>query len=293
MQLESVPCNICGAERSDQLWVKAGLPIARCCQCGLVYANPRLPQAEVWQRYNPAYFWDEYMPAHHAASGGYLGEVHRHRSLPLLRLLEPYRHLNTLLEVGCAAGFFLKVATEENWEVTGVEIMAPAVAYARDTLGLDVHAGTLADSDLPAGGYDAVVMIETVEHLLDPAGTLRRAYELLRPGGILLVTVPNYASVMRLLLGEAWSVLSPAEHLYYFTERTLDQLLQKTGFHHPTFIWRLPGQVQETLNPYNSHAPHGLRSRLVKWGTLAFGRWLARVAVRAKRTDRLVALATK
>jgi SAM-dependent methyltransferase len=233
------------------------------------------------------------MPAHHAASGEYLGEVHRRRSLPLLQLLEPYRRLNTLLEVGCAAGFFLKVATEENWQVTGVEIMEPAVSYARNTLGLDVRAGTLAESDLLAGGYDAVVMIETVEHLLDPAGTLRRTHELLRPEGVLLITVPNFESVMRFLLGEAWSVLSPAEHLYYFTESTLDQLLGQTGFRHTTFVWRLPEQAQEIMNPYNSHAPHSLRSRVVKWGILALGKWLAPVAVRAKRTDRLVVLAIK
>jgi 2-polyprenyl-3-methyl-5-hydroxy-6-metoxy-1,4-benzoquinol methylase len=293
VQLESVPCNICGAEQSDQLLVKGGLPISRCGHCGLVYANPRLPQAEVWQRYNPAYFWDEYMPAHHAATGEYLGQVHRQRSQPLLQLLEPYRRLNKLLEVGCAAGFFLKVATEENWKVTGVEIMEPAVCYARDTLGLDVRAGTLADSDLPTGGYDAVVMIETVEHLLDPAGTLRRAHELLRPEGVLLVTVPNYASIMRFVLGESWSVLSPAEHLYYFTERTLDQLLRRVGFRRPTFIWRLPEQAHEIMNPHNSHAPHSLRSRVVKWGILALGRWLAPIAVKAKRTDRLVVLATR
>src|SRR5690606_2387907 len=107
------------------------------------------------------------------------------------KLLQPYRQLNTMLEVGCAAGFFLKVASEENWCVTGVEIMEPAVAYARQSLGLDVRAGTLADVDLPPAGYDVVVMIETVEHLLDPAQTVRQAFHLLRPGGAMLVTVPN------------------------------------------------------------------------------------------------------
>jgi 2-polyprenyl-3-methyl-5-hydroxy-6-metoxy-1,4-benzoquinol methylase len=237
MNLETIPCNICGSEESKTLYVKGGLPIARCLKCGLVYANPRLTQAEIWQRYSPAYFWDEYMPAHHASQGQYAAEVHRQRNLPMLVLVRPYRRLNTLLEVGCAAGFFLKVAAEEGWQVTGVEIMEPAVVYANETLGLDVRAGTLTDVELPPASFDTVVMIETVEHLLDPAQTLRMAYNLLRPGGALLLAVPNLNSVMRPLLGVAWSVLSPAEHLYYFTETTLNQLLWQIGFSETRFVW--------------------------------------------------------
>ena len=78
------------------------------------------------------------MPAHQAPNGEFIAEWHRQRARPVLNLLQPYYQLGTLLEVGCAAGFFLKIAEETGWEVHGVEIMPPAVAYARDTLGLNV-----------------------------------------------------------------------------------------------------------------------------------------------------------
>lgn len=294
MKLKTVPCNLCEAQDSAPLYEKGGLPIARCRQCGLVYANPRLLPDEIWRRYSAAYFWDEYMPAHHAANGEFVLDIHRQRNLPLLNLLRPYRQLNTLLEVGCAAGFFLKVAETESWQVAGVEIMEPAVTYARETLALDVRAGTLEEADFPDASFDAVVMIETVEHLLDPATTLRTAYRLVRPGGVLLITVPNQNSIMRTLLGPSWSVLSPAEHLYYFTERTMKQMLLKVGFRETKFVWRLPGQAwAETVNPYNSHRPDSWRSRLVRWGVRGVGRLLKPLVVKARRTNRLIALATK
>ena len=113
--VEPIPCNLCGAQDSKPRFIKGGLTIARCRQCGLVYANPRLTQAEIWKRYSPNYFWHEYMPAHQSPNGEFAADWHRQRAQPVLDLLQPYRQLGTLLEVGCAAGFFLKIAEERGF----------------------------------------------------------------------------------------------------------------------------------------------------------------------------------
>jgi 2-polyprenyl-3-methyl-5-hydroxy-6-metoxy-1,4-benzoquinol methylase len=293
-QVEHIACNLCGAQDSETVFRKGELDIARCRRCSLIYAQPRLTQSEIWKRYSPTYFWDEYMPAHNAPHGEFAAEWHRARALPTLALLQPYWQMGTLLEVGCAAGFFLKIAEEHSWQPCGVEIMQPAVTYARETLRLDVREGTLEQAQFAEAMFDVVAMIETIEHLLDPAAVLREAYRVLRSGGALWVTTPNFDSVMLRWLGIDWSVLSPAEHLYYFTEQTLRQLLKQIGFQQVEIFWRLQGQtVLETINPYNTHRPHSSRSRLVKWGTLALGRWFEPWLIRAKRTDRLIALAVK
>lgn len=234
------------------------------------------------------------MPAHQAPNGEFNAAVHRRRSQPFLSLLEPYRQLGTMLEVGCAAGFFLKIAAEDGWQVQGLELMEAAVGYGRDRLGLDISSATLEDANLPSESFDTVVMIETVEHLLDPAQTLTEAHRLLRPGGAILVTVPNQNSLMRNLYGIDWSVLSPAEHLFYFTEETLGALLHKVGFQECHFVWRLKGSPWiEGLNPYNDNKPQLLSHRLIRWGILAGGRVLEPIAASFKRTDRLMVVAVK
>lgn len=293
-QLEVIPCNICHSLEYETLYIKGGLPIAQCLQCGLVYANPRLTKDEIWKRYSPTYFWDEYMPAHHADDGVYRGDIHRKRAQSILSLLQPHKLQGKLLEVGCAAGFFLKVAKEDGWDVTGIEIMSPAVKYGQETLELDIHEGTLMDVSLPDASFDVVVLIETVEHLLDPLANLELVFSLLRPGGVVLVAVPNQDSIMRSVLGSDWSVLSPAEHLYYFTESTMSQLLEKAGFSELDFIWKTEGQTTlQTMNPHHSHNPNAKRTKLAQMGTRFIGPFAKPFVIKTGHTDRLMVIAKK
>ncbi|MEM7112874.1 MAG: class I SAM-dependent methyltransferase [Chloroflexota bacterium] len=292
--VEEIPCNLCGAQTTTPLYVKGGLAIAQCQQCQLVYANPRLTKDEIWKRYSPDYFWQEYMPAHHAPNGEYVAAFHQMRNRPMLTLLEPFKGNGRLLEVGCAAGFFLKVAADDGWEVQGLEIMEPAVAYAREILGLDMLSGTLENASLPENSCAAVVLIETVEHLLNPAETLQEVYRILQPGGAIFIAVPNQNSIMHTLHGIDWSVLSPAEHLYYFTEETMNNMLQKIGFCQVSFHWQLPNQPwHELVSPYNTHNPNAWRSHLIRHGIQLSGRFVGPLAAKMKRTDRLMALAIK
>jgi 2-polyprenyl-3-methyl-5-hydroxy-6-metoxy-1,4-benzoquinol methylase len=223
-----------------------------------------------------------------------VAEWHQQRALPILTHLNPYRKIGTLLEVGCAAGFFLKVAQQEGWQTYGAEIMAPAVEYALTRLGLNVFEGTLEQAQWSDAFFDVIVLIETIEHLLDPFAVLCETYRVLRPGGAVWVATPNLNSAMRSLLGGDWSILSPAEHLFYFTEQTLAQMLRQAGFRAVEFVWQLEGHtLLETMNPHNTHRPTSRRSRLVKWGTEIFGPRLQPWVIKSKRTDRLSVLAVK
>ena len=156
-----IPCNLCASRDCKTRFIKGGLEIGQCNQCGLVYANPRLTQQEIWKRYSPNYFWDEYMPAHQSPNGEFLADWHRQRAQPVLDLLKPYQKSGKLLEIGCAAGFFLKIAEENGWSTQGVEIMSPAVEYAQNTLQINVFEGTVDQAQFPAESFDAIIMIET------------------------------------------------------------------------------------------------------------------------------------
>ena len=291
--LEHVACALCGADDSRPRHHKFDFTIVQCNRCRLVYVNPRLPKHALWTRYDERYFWDEYLPALGIGRDGRvdLDRFAKHHH-PLLHLFEMYRPPpGRLLEIGAAAGVFLKSAERAGWTVQGLEPMAAPAAFARDRLSLDVREATVEDAPFQPGSFDAIAMFETIEHVLDPPAVLRATRRLLRPGGILVLTTPNWEAVSRHALGRQWAVISPAEHLYYFSEATLTPMLKQAGFswvhYHRDFA---PGVV-ETMNAAYSHAPGSVRQRLYEGSISLLGERFYREVQRRGLADQLVCIA--
>lgn len=135
----------------------------------------------------------------------------------------------TLLDLGCWVGFLLSEAVARGWEAAGVEPSGYASAYARDELGLDVRTGDLFTTDLPLHHYDAIVMGDVIEHLPRPGEALDRMAELLRPGGIAWMALPDAGSVVaRGMRARWWSVIPT--HVQFFTRNSLRTLLERHGW---------------------------------------------------------------
>jgi len=133
-----------------------------------------------------------------------------------------------LLEVGVSTGYFLNAARVD-YEVTGLEPSDWACRIARERFGLAVYPETLESSRRFApGSFDVVAMIDVIEHLSDPRAAVRRAVELLRPGGLLYLVTPDIGSLSARLLRGYWWGLRPA-HLYYFDQSTIGRLLDSEG----------------------------------------------------------------
>jgi SAM-dependent methyltransferase len=135
----------------------------------------------------------------------------------------------TLLDLGCWVGFLLSEAVERGWRAIGVEPSEFASGYARDRLGLDVRTGELLTTPLPLGHFDAIVMGDVIEHLPRPAEALERIAELLRPGGIVWMALPDAGSlVARGLRARWWSVIPT--HVQFFTRGSIRALLEREGW---------------------------------------------------------------
>lgn len=143
-----------------------------------------------------------------------------------------------LLDVGCAAGEFAAQAIAQGWRVDGVE-REPALAEAARARGVSVHVGDFDTGSLPweSSTFDAAVAGEVIEHLVDTDHLLAEMARLVRPGGVLIVTTPNLASLenrVRLLFGRypMWMDhrVEGAGHLRYYTPRILKAHLQTHGF---------------------------------------------------------------
>lgn len=290
MNAEPIPCAICGATQTRALYRKFGHTIGRCIRCGLVYANPRAPREAILERYSPDYFWNEYLPALGVVNGRYDLAAFDARYAPLLNLIEaaPGRRL---LEVGCGAGFFLKAAERAGWRVAGIDLSDEGSRFAREKLGLDVRQERAEAMTAERGSFDAVAMFDAIEHLFDPRAVLESAARALRPGGLLVVSTPNFNALSRHVLGSAWAVLGPLEHTYYFERRTLARLVEACGFIGVTFALNPAWTPQQTMNFAYTHAPHGLRASVFRAIVLLGGSALGRAVQLAGRQDTLLCVA--
>lgn len=289
-----VACAICGSTETRYLLDKMGYAIARCAKCGLVYANPRAPHETILARYSTQYFWTEYLPSLGVVDGTFdLAHFDlRHRAL--LDMMAARTEGRRLLEVGCGAGFFLKAAERAGWTVEGIELSDEASRFAVEQLHLRIRRERAEDAPIAPGSFDAACMFDVIEHLFEPAPVLAAIARALVPGGLLVISTPNFDSASRLTLGNDWAVLSPLEHLYYFTEDSLRRILHKTGFANVQYVRQhVMWGPQETMNFRYTHEPKGWRARATELLVRAGGKTLARRLQRAGRQDALLCFAQK
>jgi SAM-dependent methyltransferase len=227
-------CVLCGCRDADRLFVardrlvgRAGaFPVARCRGCGLVFLQPRPAPETLATHYPDTYYPLDEEPSTEART---VAEGLLRRVNDWLRASGRGGSTARLLDVGCGTGLFLHLAQASGMQGQGIELSASAVRYARTRYGLDVHEGTLESADLPTDAFDVVVMWHVLEHLPDPVASLQRVTRLLAPGGLLLIAVPNFASVEARVFGRRWYSLDAPRHLYQFTPESLRAVLAIAG----------------------------------------------------------------
>jgi SAM-dependent methyltransferase len=200
-----------------------------CGRCGHIYQSPR-PTPESIGAHYPA----DYHP--------YLIAVEDEPS-PLRRLDRAFGlRMRTsavhkaaggrpgrLLDVGCATGVFLDGMRRLGWSVEGVEPSAHAADYARSRFGLRVHVGLLEDAGLPDAAFDAITMWDVLEHVHEPRPVLAELARLLRPGGVLVLSLPNPDSLEARLLGADWLGWDLPRHLNLYRPAQLRASLARYG----------------------------------------------------------------
>lgn len=239
LRYEHVSCILCSKDRTRlrfskksnpaRVWID-GAPceinhiesVVTCENCGLTYVNPRLVKDSNVATYSfeqeLAYFESTYDLRYRA----YKDLVRR---LPLWL----GREVNTILDIGSGDGVLIEVARESGIETLGTEIRESLIQLNQKRLGK--NAVIFQDeSQLPVSYYDIVTMINVLEHLPNPVSMLQLALRVLKPGGILVVHVPDFGGIPARVQGAHWRHIEPLEHLYYFTFKTLRTLMCRVGF---------------------------------------------------------------
>lgn len=234
--MEPTPCPMCGAD-DGALLVESGdllhpgperFRMLTCGRCGHLYQSPRPTLAEIGRHYPP-----DYAPFQRAIEDepSPLRRLERRYGLRT-RCMAVQRAAGAagrLLDVGCATGLFLDGMRRLGWDVAGVEPDERAADYARGRFGLSIFPGRLEHAPYPAGSFDAITLWDVLEHVHDPRHTLADLARLLRPGGLLVLSLPNPDSLEARLLREHWLGWDLPRHLNLFRPRQLRAHLGQFG----------------------------------------------------------------
>lgn len=224
-------CVACGGRRWRIAANVRDTPIRQCTTCGLATWS--------FPAFDPAGFYADDYWLSSSAGKGYADyfrlaratqRTHRARIARIRRYLPPGAEPVRLLDAGCGPGAFLLAARQQGWTVAGVEVSHFAARHAREEHGLDVWQGQVVAGQLGPGGYDAVTLWDVIEHLPDPAASLRAVHEALRPGGVLALSTGDIRSLAARATGAGWHLYNLPEHLWFFTRASLHRLLRAGGF---------------------------------------------------------------
>lgn len=219
-------CVVCQKNDFSFFTEKNNFKLYRCKNCGLIVVQP-LPDPSFI--YNAQYF----SGAEHgfgyvdydrdkAAANDFLNTC-----LDNIESFLPAK--GKLFDVGTATGYFLELAQNRGWDVSGLEIADYAAEMARNKK-LDVKTGTLETVSMEKGQFDAITIWDVIEHMTDPVRNINMAKELLKSGGLLAINTPDAGSLIAKLLGKKWHLIVPPEHLFYFNRINLSTLLENAGF---------------------------------------------------------------
>lgn len=226
-------CPVCGkTEFRNKLVVEdrtvshESFAVVECVACGFQFTNPRPGPNDIGRYYESAAY-----VSHNSGAAGLVNQVYRlarvftmRSKVRLLGRYAPQR--GRVLDYGCGTGHFLAAARGAGWQIAGLEPNAAARAAAAQRVGQPIGApedlATLAE-----GSFDAITLWHVLEHVHALNDTLAQLVRLLRPGGVLLIAVPNAASFDAQHYGARWAAYDVPRHLYHFVPATMARLLKK------------------------------------------------------------------
>jgi SAM-dependent methyltransferase len=206
----------------------------RCPFCKCIFQFPMPEPAAMASFYPDQYWWSERQrtglsQALSRMERGYREFVARDHVRLLAQCIGAAGG-RSLLDIGCGSGTFLHLARRYGMVPHGMDVSARAVAEARAQYGLPVRQGIIGSDVWKGREFDVITMFHVLEHLPDPDRALAFAGELLRPGGSLILQVPNSASLQARVFGARWYGLDVPRHVINFTPESIALLLRRAGF---------------------------------------------------------------
>jgi SAM-dependent methyltransferase len=261
---EETACPLCAAHCEEALLTvaaemkQAGYRLVRCRSCGLGYLNPRpVPECvstfypDDYECYQPpqprrkrwfanlrlrmellvmaCYYGNP--PPVHGTLDKILGRVcglwlrPSHATLSAV----PYVGEGELLDFGCGSGWFAQRMARWGWKVTAMDFSKHAIDQVQKRYGIPTLIGTLPHQAIKPESFDMITMGQVLEHVHKPHEVIAAAARALRPGGLLVISVPNLESWGFRHFRRDWWPLDLPRHLSHFSPATLRRLVEAHG----------------------------------------------------------------
>jgi len=219
-------CEVCGAGDFRIVGDIAEHHFVGCRRCGLERIDPQ-PTDETLAKIYGAHYYDAW-GLHTDKSS--VEDLKRGTFRRVLKGIGQPPAGAKLLDCGAATGFLMGVAKDLGYEPYGVELSEFGAGEIASHFGKDhVHQGHLEHAPWADGAFDAITMCDFLEHVRDPVGIAKRAHALLKPGGVLAISMPRLGSFTHRVMRLRWTHYK-VEHLFYFSVENLGRLLENVGF---------------------------------------------------------------
>lgn len=212
----------------------------RCRSCNVVFIFPTPSVDELRGFYPTGYWWAEDAPSgqprlqtRKRLEDHYRRFVLQDHLRFILRAVGRLRRESQeidVLDIGCSGGTLLHELSLRGISVCGLDVSGEAVAHAREAYQLDCEVGDLEHFPWKGRRFSIITLFHVLEHVANPGAFLKLVREHLRPGGVLIVQVPNLRSWQFHLFGRRWHGLDIPRHLVNFPEPALKDLLRRSGF---------------------------------------------------------------
>ena len=242
--------------RPEESW-----EIQRCRGCGFGWTTPLLSEDEIKHYYPPTYHGETVNTIESFLSGKLQRSRSWRKETEKRDLVERFVDRGRILDVGCGEGKFLWTLDSRKWERTGVEFSEQTVRLVGERIGdFTLIEGNIFSHRLLESSFDVITFWHALEHLPEPRAVLKRTHQLLRPGGWLFISLPNFDSWQARLFHRYWYPLDVPRHLYHFAPGPLEILLKDRG-------------LQVCKHVFFSHRVnfHCLRYSLINWSEARFG----------------------
>lgn len=228
--IELSPCQICGGTTFIDLYqvkdnnqdVEGTWNIVKCKVCGLGRLEPLPDVKEIDSFYRDVFYTDggqRFRPVMEYLRGllaGNRGEK--------LNALFPER--GKLMDFGSGASHFGKAMAEKGWEVTNFDPYSSAAGSGFTFLNTNDQFVL----GIPDNTYDVVTLWYVIEHLRNPREAIKEFRRILKPGGVLLLSQQNFASLQARVFGPCWLILDPPRHLFHFSPKNLGLMAEEEHF---------------------------------------------------------------